>query len=77
MVIFNHCAAPVLALPLQRQCAMIILFKDNANRAQWQRACSIALPRCRLSYSKIMQIERNGNELARLHCQDAAYLIQR
>ena len=35
MVIFNHCAAPVLALPLQRQCAMIILFKDNANRAQW------------------------------------------
>ena len=53
MVIFNHCAAPVLALPLQRQCAMIIFF------------------------AKIMQIERNGNELARLHCRDAAYLIQR
>jgi len=28
-------------------------------------------------FAKIMQIERNGNELARLHSQDAAYLIRK
>ena len=36
----------------------------NANREQWQCACTIALPRCSLSSTKIMQIESNGNVLA-------------
>ena len=49
----------------------------NANREQWQCACTIALPRCSLSSTKIMQIESNGNVLAQLHCRDAAYLLQR
>ena len=49
----------------------------NANREQWQCACTIALPRCSLSSTKIMQIESNSNALAQLHCRDAAYLLQR
>ena len=31
----------------------LIFYKDNANRAQWQCACTIALPRCSLSSTKI------------------------
>ena len=40
----------------------LILFKDNANREQYKmkgNRLSFLLPRCRLSYSKIMQTESN------------------
>ena len=33
--------------------------KDSANRVQNHQACLSVMPRCSLSYAKIVQIERN------------------
>ena len=42
----------------------LIFCKDNASREQNQQACLIVLPRCSLSYAKIMQVESKNNKLA-------------
>ena len=40
------------------------LCKDNANREQKHQACLNVMPRCRLSYAKITQIESRSIKLA-------------
>ena len=39
----------------------LILLKDNANRAENEINYLFLIPRCSLSYPKIMQIESNGH----------------
>ena len=52
--------------------------KDNANREQKKELAQFFVPRCSLSYGKIMQIESRKKSLLNFLCRDARFfhLIQ-